>query len=179
MPAALSSAKRDPQGAAMIEPREGALTLRNARNDERDAAFVFALFAATRGAEMAAAPIDAKAKDFLMRAQYRSMTETYRREYPNARWEVIELDGEPVGRLVTDVGEACVTYVDIAILPHAQGRGLGRRVMLKALEEPRRLGLVARVSVLMYNIASLRLCESVGFVRTEESPPFVRLEWTP
>jgi hypothetical protein len=68
-------------------------------------------------------PIDAKAKDFLLRVQHRSMTETYRREYPNARWEVIEVDGEPVGRLVTDVGNACVTYVDIKILPEAQGRG--------------------------------------------------------
>jgi GNAT superfamily N-acetyltransferase len=162
----------------MIEPREGRLTLRPARDNEDDTAFFFALFAATRAPEMAAMPIDAKAKDFLVRAQHRSMTETYRREYPNARWEVIELEGEPVGRLVTDVGIACVTYVDIAILPQKQARGLARRVMLQALEEPRRLGLPARVSVLMYNVASLRLCERVGFVQAEESPPFVRLEWS-
>ncbi len=162
----------------MIEPSDGALTLRPARDNEDDAAFFFALFTARKAPEMAAMPIDAKAKEFLLRAQYRSMTETYRREYPNARWEVIELEGEPVGRLVTDVGTACVTYVDIAILPQAQERGLARRVMLQALEEPRRLGLPARVSVLMHNIASLRLCERVGFVRADESPPFVRLEWT-
>ena len=162
----------------MIEPTEGLLTLRKALDNEEDAAFAFALFAATRTPEMAAMPIDAKAKDFLMRAQYRSMTESCRREYPNARSEIIELEGRPVGRLVTDVGDACVTYVDIAILPEAQGRGLGRRVMLNALEEPRRLGLTAQVSVLMHNAASLRLCESVGFVRTQKSPPFVRLEWT-
>ena len=162
----------------MIEPAEGLLTLRPARDDGNDPVFLFALFAATRAAEMAAMPIDAKAKDFLLSVQHRSMTETYRREYPNARWEVIELDSEPVGLLVTDVGNAYVTYVDIAILPQAQGRGFARRVMLAALEEPRRLGLPARVTVLMQNLASLRLCEHVGFVRAEESPPFVRLEWT-
>jgi GNAT superfamily N-acetyltransferase len=162
----------------MIEPKEGKLTLRLARDNADDAAFLLALFAATRSPEMAAMPIDAKAKDFLLRAQHRSMTETYRRQYPNARWEVIELEGEPAGLLITDVGSACVTYVDIAILPHLQGRGLARRVVLKALEEPRCLGLPARVSVLMHNVASLRLCERVWFVRTEESPPFVRLEWT-
>jgi GNAT superfamily N-acetyltransferase len=162
----------------MIEPTDGRLTLRRALDNEDDAAFLFALFAATRAREMAAMPIDAKAKDFLMRAQYRSMTETYRREYPNARSEIIECEGRELGRLVTDVGDACVTYVDIAVLPEAQGRGLARRVMLKALDEPRRLGLPARVSVLIHNVASLRLCESVGFVRTDESPPFVRLEWT-
>lgn len=163
----------------MIEPTEGLLTLRKAREDEDDAAFVFALFAATRAHEMAAMPIDAKAKAFLVRAQYRSMTETYRREYPNARSEIVEFEGRPVGRLITCVGDACVTYVDIAILPEAQGRGLARRVMLEALEEPRRLRLPARANVLMHNVASLRLCESVGFVRTGESLPYVRLEWTP
>ena len=162
----------------MTEATEGGLTLRPARDDEDDAAFFFALFAATRAPEMAAMPIDAKAKDFLLRVQHRSMTETYRREYPNARWEVIELDSEPVGLLVTDVCSARVTYVDIAILPLTQGRGLARRVMEQALEEPRRLGLPARVTVLMHNVASLRLCERVGFVRAEELPPFVRLEWT-
>ncbi len=163
----------------MIESAQDQLTLRPARNNEDEAAFLFALFAATRGPEMAAMPIDAKSKDFLLRAQHRSMMETYRRDYPSARWEVIELDREPVGLLVTDVGSACVTYVDIAILPQAQGRGLARRVMLQALEEPRRLGLPARVSVLMHNIASLRLCEGLGFLLAEESPPFVRLEWSP
>ena len=42
-------------------------------------------------------PIDAAAKDLLLRMQYRSMTATYRHEYPNARREVVELVGEPVG----------------------------------------------------------------------------------
>lgn len=162
----------------MIEPNQGLLTLRQAEDNEDDTRFLFALFAATKAPDMAAMPIDAKSKDFLLRAQHRSMTETYRRDYPNARREVIELDGEPVGLLVTDVGNACVTYVDIAILPQAQGRGLARRVMLQALDEPRRLGLPARVSVLMHNVGSLRLCEGLGFVLAEESPPFVRLEWT-
>ena len=162
----------------MIDSKQGLLMLRPVRDNEDDATFLFALFAATRGPEMAAMPIDAKSKDFLLRAQHRSMTETYRRDYPNARWELIELDSKPVGLLVTEVGNACVTYVDIAILPEAQGRGLAQRVMLQALEEPRRLGLPARVSVLMHNVASLKLCEGLGFVLSEESAPFVRLEWT-
>ncbi len=159
-------------------PADGALTFRPERDDEADRTFLYALFAATKAAEMAAMPVDAAAKDFLLRAQYRSMTATYRQDYPGARWEVVELGGEPVGRLITDVGDRCVTYVDIALLPQAQGRGLATRLMLRALEEPRRLGLPARVNVLAQNAASLRLCERLGFVRLEDAPPFVRLEWS-
>ncbi len=161
----------------MSSSADGALMLRPERDDEADKTFLYALFAATRAADMAAMPIGAVAKDFLLRAQYRSMTATYRHDYPNARWEVVEFMGEPVGRLITDVGDLCVTYVDIALSPSAQGRGLATRLMMDALEEPRRLGLPARVNVLQQNAASLKLCERVGFVREGESPPFVRLEW--
>lgn len=160
-----------------MSPSDGALTPRPERDDEADGMFLYALFAAARAAEMAAMPVDAASRDFLLRAQYRSMTATYRQDYPNARREVVELDGEPVGRLVTDVGETCVTYVDIALLPSVRRRGLATQLMMKALEEPRRLGLPARVNVLEGNVASLKLCQRIGFVRLDEVPPFVRLEW--
>ena len=161
----------------MNSAANGALTLRLERDDEADKAFLYALFVATRAADMAAMPVDAQAKKFLLSAQYRSMRATYRHNYPNARWEVVEHNGEPIGRLVTDVGDRCVTYVDIALSPQAQGGGLATFLMTMALEEPRRLGLPARVNVLQQNAASLKLWERLGFVREEESPPFVRLLW--
>jgi GNAT superfamily N-acetyltransferase len=157
---------------------EDALTLRPERDDEADRTFLYRLFAATKAAEMATMPLDEVARDFLLRVQYRSMTAAYLQDYPHARREVVEVGGEPVGRLITDVGHRCVTYVDIALLPLARGRGLATRLMTQALEEPRRLGLPARVNVLAQNAASLRLCERLGFVRLGEHPPFVRLEWS-
>jgi GNAT superfamily N-acetyltransferase len=158
-------------------PADGALTLRPARDDHADRTFLYALFVAARETEMAAMPIDAAAKDLLLRMQYRSMAATYRHEHPNARWEVAEFAGEPVGLLITDVGDRCVLYVDIAFSPQAQGRGLATRLMRQALDEPRRLGLPARVNVLARNAASLRLCERIGFAKVGDEPPFVRLEW--
>ena len=155
----------------------GVLTLRLMRDTESDAAFHFALFAATKAADMAAMPVDIAAKDFLLRMQYASMTATYRRDYPAARFEVIELAGDPIGRIVTDVGNACVTYVDLALLPLVQGRGFAAALMLRLLDEPRRLGLPARASVLAHNAPSLKLFGRLGFVETGHAPPFVLLEW--
>jgi GNAT superfamily N-acetyltransferase len=160
-----------------LSPVDDALSLRPARDDEADRTFLYALFVETKAADMAAMPIDGAAKDVLLQMQYRSMTATYRHEYPSARWEVVELAGEPVGLLVTDLGDRCITYVDIELSPRVQGRGLATRVMTQALEEPRRLGLPARVNVLAQNGASLRLCDRIGFVKVGEQPPFVRLEW--
>jgi ribosomal protein S18 acetylase RimI-like enzyme len=160
-------------------PADDAVTLRPTRDDEADRTFLYALFVSTKAAEAAAMPIDAAGKDLLLAMQYRSMTATYRRDYPTARWEVVELAGEPVGLLITHVGDRGVTYVNIALLPQAQRRGLATRVMSRALEEPRRLGLPARVNVLAQNAASLRLWERIGFARVAQTPPFVELEWRP
>jgi GNAT superfamily N-acetyltransferase len=160
-----------------LSPVDDALKLRPARDDEADRAFLYTLFVETKAADMAAMPVDAAAKDVLLRMQYRSMTTTYRHEYPTARWEVVELAGEPVGLLVTAVGDRYITYVDIELSPRVQGRGLATRVMMRALEEARRLGLPACVNVLARNGASLRLCERIGFVKVGDEPPFVRLEW--
>ena len=165
------------RGEARHPPADAALTLRAARDTAADAAFLYALYVATKAAETAAMPIDAAGKDFLLRMQYRSMTTTYRRDYPAARFEIVELAGEPIGQIITDVGRCCVTYVDIALSPVVQGRGLATALMLRMIEEPRRLGLPARVNVLATNAASLKLCERVGFVKLADVPPFVRLEW--
>lgn len=157
--------------------RDEPLTLRPAAED--DAEFLYALFAATRADEMAAMPLDPAGREFLLRMQYRSMTATYRRDYPSARFEIVQLAGEPIGQIVTAVSDDCVTYVDIALAPSARGRGVATALMRLMLEEPRGLGLPARVNVLATNTASLKLCERVGFVKLAEDPPFVRLEWRP
>jgi GNAT superfamily N-acetyltransferase len=152
-------------------------TLRAVRDNEEDAAFLYQLFVAVRAVDMAMMPLDAAGKDFLLRMQFSSMTATYRRDYPAARSDVIEVAGEPVGRIITDVGSTCVTYVDLALLPRVQRRGLGTAVMQRLLEEPRRLRLPARVSVLEQNLASLRLFHRLGFAAVERTPPYVQLEW--
>lgn len=146
---------------------------------EADADFLFALFAATKAPEMALMPIDDAGKAFLLQMQFRSMTATYRQHYPDARFEIVQLDGVPIGRLITDLRPDCVYYVDIALLPERRMAGLATALMTAALEEPRRLGVPGRVQVLSTNIASLRLCRKLGMTVRGETPPFVELEWQP
>lgn len=142
-----------------------------------DEQFLFRLFAATKAEEMALMPLDDGGKDFLLRAQFRSMTTSYRQQFPAARFAVVELDGVPVGRLITDVRPDHVYYVDIALLPETQRCGLATALMRAVLQEPACLGVPARVKVLMHNVASLRLCQRIGFAVRIEEPPFVELEW--
>jgi ribosomal protein S18 acetylase RimI-like enzyme len=155
----------------------GELTLRPEADDGSDEAFLFDLFASVKAPEMALMPIDERGREQLLRMQYRSMTTSYRVGFPSARFDIIELDHTRIGRLVTDVQPDHVYYVDIALLPHARGRGIGTSLMRAALEEPRCLGMPCRVKVMTDNIASLRLWARLGFTLRAEIPPQVELEW--
>ena len=142
-----------------------------------DADFLFALFASGKAPDMTLMPVDEATKAHLLQVQFRSMTMTYRHQFPAARFEIVELDGTPIGRLITDVRADCVYYVDIALMPERRMGGLATALMQAVLEEPRRLGVPGRVRVLATNIASLRLCQKLGMTPREQTPPFVELEW--
>jgi len=160
-----------------IATPNGVLSLRRELPDAADQAFLFDLFAAVRADEMALMPLDADGRRRLLEVQFRSMTATYRRSFPEARFEIAALDGVPVGRLITHVRPDVVHYVDIAFLPNRQRGGLATALMRAVLEEPRRLGVPARVNVMAHNIASLRLCQRLGFTQNAENPPYVELTW--
>ena len=122
-------------------------------------------------------PISPADKEFLLQVQFRSMNDTYRKNYPAARYDIIELDRWPVGRIVTEVQADSVYYIDFALLPQAQGIGIGTTVLAAALEEPRRLGLPARLRSFSYNWAARRLYDKLGFRALADEPPYVLLEW--
>lgn len=160
-----------------IPTHAGTVSMRPEAADGSDEAFLFHLFASHKLPEMAFMPLDAAGKEQLLRMQYRSMTATYHGQFPHARFEIVELDGRPAGRLVTDVDAERVYYVDIAMLPEIQGGGVATALMNAVLDEPRRLGIPGRVKVIGGNVASLRLCEKIGFTVAGQTPPYVDLEW--
>jgi ribosomal protein S18 acetylase RimI-like enzyme len=125
---------------------------------------------------MALLPISQRDKEFLLQVQFRSMTETYRRSFPNARYDIIELDRWPIGRIATEVELDCIYFIDFALLPQAQGLGIGTIVLAAALEEARQLGLPARLRSFPHNWAAQRLYDQLGFTVVAEEPPLLVLE---
>lgn len=160
-----------------IRTAHGTIVLRAAKGGPSEEAFLYLLFASNRAAEMALMPLAPTHKEFLLQVQFRSMNETYRREFPNARYEIVELDRWPIGRIVSEIRRDCVYFVDIALLPQAQGIGIGTTVLEAALEEARRLGLPARLRSFSYNWAAQRLYDKLGVAVLAGEPPYVLLEW--
>lgn len=162
-----------------LETAKGPVTLRPER--PADEALLYRLFRSWALDDLALMPVHEATKEELVRLQFTGQTLTYRANYPAARFDIIEQEGEPVGRLIVDPGSdtepAC--FVDFVIVPEKRKGGLGHAIIAAVLRDYARIGRAVRLKVLHHNVPSRRLCAGLGFVEIEELPPFIQLEWRP
>lgn len=157
--------------------RPTALTLRPARAD--DAPFLRRLYASTREEELSALAWSAVQRETFLSLQLEAQDRHYRAQYPKPRFDVIERDGVPVGRLVVDREEGGVIHLlDIALLPPERGAGLGSALLRGLQEEAAARGSAILLHVVRTNPA-LRLYSRLGFRVLREEAVYVGMEWRP
>ena len=156
--------------------RPTAVTLRPARAD--DAPFLRRLYASTREDELSALDWSAAQRESFLSLQLEAQDRHYRGHYPEARFDVIERDGAPVGRLVVDRREGVIHLLDIALLPAQRGAGFGSALLRELQEEA-----VGRGSAIVLHVArtnpALRLYARLGFRVVHEDAVHVAMEWRP
>jgi ribosomal protein S18 acetylase RimI-like enzyme len=153
----------------------GMLRLRPERAE--DDAFRFELFCQSRPAEFALLSFDAATLEQLMRFQFQAQTQSYRTNFPDARFDIIELDNAPIGRIVVDRSAGVLRIVDQALAQHARNRGLGTTIMTALLNEAAGTGVPVRLMVAPGNQAAMRLYLRLGFVAVKTELYAIEMEW--
>ena len=162
--------------AAMVtDCPPGRIALRPERAE--DAEFRFRLFCGSRPADWAFLALDGEARTVLLRQQFAAQTAAYRGQFPDARFDIVELDSRPVGRLVVARAANRLHVVDIALLACCRCRGVGTALLRAVIEEARAAGLPVELYVDAANEKALRLYRRLGFVPVAAMPPRLRLEW--
>lgn len=153
------------------------LTFRPIRPEDHD--FLHRLYASTREEELATV-VDwtAEQKAAFVRQQFEAQHHHYQTYYPEASFDLVLLDGEPVGRLYVARWTREIRLVDIALAPAARGRGLGTALLRDLLAEGERSGKAVSIHVERFNPA-LRLYRRLGFREVEEKGPYFLMEWRP
>lgn len=142
--------------------------------DER---FMRTLYGTTRAAEMALVPWAPEQKLAFLDMQFRAQRLSYLNEYPHAEYYLIELSGQPAGRMIVDRSGKTMLLMDIALLPEFQRRGIGT-MLIRALQgEALRSGRALRLHVETFNPA-LRLYERLGFRAVGEIGIYLEMEWS-
>jgi RimJ/RimL family protein N-acetyltransferase len=155
----------------------GILRFRPEGDDDR--AFRFALFCDSRPDEWSRLPLDPATRAQLMRLQFEAQTASYRAEFPDAHFAIIDLAGEPIGRIVVDRPGNLLNLVDIALLLRWRNRGIGTAILEALIDEAQAVQLPVRLKVAASNAPSLRLYQRLGFVPIATIPLYLELEWRP
>ena len=152
------------------------LTLRPAVTSDAD--LLRRVYASVRTEELALVPWSDAEKDAFLRHQFDAQDAHYREHYVGATFDVIEVDGEPVGRLYVARWEDEIRIMDIALLPEHRGRGVGTQILRGLLEEGALTGKRVSIHVEMNNPA-VRLYERLGFVQAAVHGVYLRLDASP
>jgi ribosomal protein S18 acetylase RimI-like enzyme len=143
-----------------------------------DEGFLFEVYAGTREAELALTNWDGPMRRAFLNQQFNAMRQGYRSMFPAGEFSIIELDGQPAGRMVIDRGATEIHVVDLALLPAQRNRGIGTLLMRQVCAEAADAGKPVRLFVLKNNRA-LRWYDRLGFAKTGEQGVYDELEWRP
>jgi ribosomal protein S18 acetylase RimI-like enzyme len=145
---------------------------------EADRAFLKQVYASTRADELALLAWTDEQKAGFIAHQFEAQDAHYRNHYDDAAFDVIEVDGEPAGRLYVHRGPSEIRIVDIALAPAFRGRGLGTRLLRALIAEAEDGGRKLSIHVEVNNPAR-RLYERLGFRRAGEYGVYLLMERLP
>ena len=165
-------------GGGVIEAGGLKVLLRPAA--EADYEELVRVYASTRADELAQVTWwDDEQKLAFCRSQYEAQKREYDARFPDAEYDVVELDGRTVGRVWVGRAEHEIRLLDIALLPEARRHGLGAAIVGALIEEARAAGKRLRHMVFMLNTDARRFYERLGFRVFEEVAGYLHMEWAP
>jgi ribosomal protein S18 acetylase RimI-like enzyme len=152
------------------------LRLRPVSNGDRD--FLVELYGSTRDQELAQIDWDPGAKQAFVEHQFAAQDAHYRANYPGATLDLIEVDGEPAGRLYVHRGPDDIRIMDIALAPAFRGRGIGTALLRHLMAEADKSGRKLSIHVEVNNPAR-SLYDRLGFLPVGEHGVYVLMERPP
>jgi len=136
-----------------------------------DAAFVYQLAYETMAEHLHAWTWDPGIRHHLLHMQVQAKNGSYAITHPNAEYAIVDLDDEPVGRMIIDRSGEFYYLVDITIIPKQRGAGIGTRLVLALCTEAGLMHKKVRLFVHTTNQRALTLYRRLGFRVIED------LEW--
>ena len=129
---------------------------------EGDREFLVELYATVREPELAHVPWDDAMRHAFIEHQFSAQDGHYRKHYPGATLDVIELDGLRAGRLYVHRGARDIRIMDIALMPELRGQGIGSDLLRSLIAEAQASCRALSIHV-EHNNPARRLYERLGF----------------
>jgi GNAT superfamily N-acetyltransferase len=143
-----------------------------------DDQFLLSVYDSTRAEELAQATWEPGQREAFLRWQFDLQRKEYEARFPDAEYDVIEIDGQPAGRIWIGRDERQIRLLDIALLTEFQNRGAGTVLLQRLIEESKQVRKPLRHMVFMLNQDAHRFYERLGFVVIEDLGAYKHMEWS-
>jgi GNAT superfamily N-acetyltransferase len=143
--------------------------------DDGDLPFLRGLYASTREEELAGVDWPAAQLEAFLDQQFAAQHRWYQEQYEGASFDVVEVAGEPAGRLYVARWPTEVRLVDVSLLPAWRGRGVGTALLQAVIAEASAAGKPVSIHVERMNRA-LGLYARLGFRLREDKGMYLLLE---
>jgi GNAT superfamily N-acetyltransferase len=139
------------------------------------------IYRSTREDELATTDWGEEQQRVFVEQQFSAQDLYYREYYVDARFDLMKVGGEVVGRLYVDRDQGRfpgeIRLMEITILPEHRGRGLGAEILGVLIEEARAAGRMLTIHVERFNRA-LSLYYRLGFRELEDKGVYLLLGWS-
>lgn len=152
------------------------LNLSIRRAETADETFLEAVYADSRRDELAPFGWSREQEDAFFKMQFQMQSRAYQMQFPDADYHIVELDDEPVGRMIVQRGEKEIRLVDVSLLAEFRNRGIGT-FLLERLKTEAGSDRVLSLHVLKTNAQAKRLYERLGLVAVKESDLHFTMQW--
>ena len=142
-----------------------------------DEAFLLSVYASTRAEELAQAQWQPGQQEAFVKWQFEMQRREYDVRFPDAEYDVIEVDGQPAGRIWIARTSEEIRLMDIALLPEFQNRGAGTLLVKSLIEEAAEANKRLRHMVFVLNNEAHRFYERLGFVEIDDLGGYKHMEW--
>src|SRR6185369_3773309 len=151
------------------------ITLRDSTIE--DDPFLREVYACTREQELAMVPWNDDQKNAFLRFQFDAQHAYYHEQYPDAGYQIVLKDGDPVGRLYIARKPNEVKILDLTVLPPHRNKGIGSQLMSEILSEANISGKRVLIWVEQSSPAQ-ELFKRLGFSKIEDNGYQELLEWS-
>lgn len=141
-----------------------------------DESFLLTVYACTRADEMALVPWDDAQKDSFIQNQFQAQYQYYQSRYPNARYDLILMDEERVGRLYVAQLDDEIRILDITVLPAYRRRGIGTKLIRGILKQALKENKSVQIYLETFNQAA-KLFTELNFEPVEEDGIYRLWRW--
>jgi len=146
--------------------------------DNFDVPFLLTIYASTRSKEMAVVSWSDEQKRVFLEMQFQAQHNYYLSRYPNASYSIINLEGQPIGRLYVERQEDKIKILDITVLPEYRNRGVGTKLIAEILQAGEQAEKPVQIYIESYN-PSANLFSRLGFQPIAEEGINLLWQWSP